>query len=88
MFVPYVFYERLKNVGSTSHLGDVQVALTKTAVQEGDLLPELLLTGRWKTETGKSTGRLPTGSRDRGEEARREQEQGASDTGASVQLGA
>jgi hypothetical protein len=62
LFVPYVFYTERSDDGSTSHIGDVRVGLTKRLLQERQLVPELLLRGRWKTETGKSSGLLPTGS--------------------------
>jgi hypothetical protein len=62
LYVPYVFYDRQSKRGSSSDIGDVDLGLTKRLVSEADRVPELLLTGRWKTRTGKSSGDLPTGT--------------------------
>jgi hypothetical protein len=62
VFVPYVFYVDQTDVGSTSNIGDVQLALTKRLVSETDYVPELLLTGRWKSDSGDSGGVLTTGT--------------------------
>jgi hypothetical protein len=62
VYVPYVIYDRQSGVGSSSDLGDIQLAVTKRLVPEAEYVPELLLTGRWKTDTGKTGGDLPTGT--------------------------
>jgi hypothetical protein len=62
VFVPSVLYQHLEDAGSSSDLGDVTLGATKRLLSETERLPELLLTGRWKTRTGNSTGLFRSGS--------------------------
>jgi hypothetical protein len=67
--LPYIALDREPGAGRSSGLGDVALGLTKLLVTERRALPELLLTARWKTTTGRSGGRLPTGSGNDGVQA-------------------
>jgi hypothetical protein len=60
--VPYVVHDRLSDVDTSSGLGDIELALTKQVLSEREFVPALLVTGRWKTTSGKSDGTLPTGT--------------------------
>jgi hypothetical protein len=60
--VPYVAYDRLSDVDTSSGLGDIELALTKQVLSEREFVPALLIAGRWKTTSGKSEGVLPTGT--------------------------
>jgi hypothetical protein len=62
LFVPYVISDRQSGVGSITGLGDIEISLAKRLIAEGELIPELLLTGRWKPPTGASDGPLQTGT--------------------------
>ena len=61
---PYVLLDRQAGLGTTSGLGDVDVALTKQLLVGGPArsVPDLLLTVHWKTATGASGGSLPPGT--------------------------
>lgn len=67
--LPYVALDRQQGVPASSGLGDATLGLTKLLANERGALPELLFTGRWKTATGRSGGRLPTGTGDDGVQA-------------------
>lgn len=60
--VPYVVYDRLADVETSSGLGDIQLALTKQVVAEREFVPALLVGVRWKSTSGRSGGILPTGT--------------------------
>jgi hypothetical protein len=62
LFVPYVAYDRLREMGSSSDLGDINLGLSKRLLREAEYVPELLVTARWKTTTGKDGGQVPTGT--------------------------
>src|SRR5204862_535446 len=59
--VPYVVYDRQTGSRVVSNLGDLQLGLTKQLVAEREFLPELLVTGRWKSRSGDSRSTPPTG---------------------------
>ncbi len=71
--VPYAYAQEDSSSGvqtdsrSQSGLGDVEVALTHQFLRESVWLPDLLVEGRWKTDTGKDAfdgdnGTLPLGT--------------------------
>jgi hypothetical protein len=60
--VPYVVYDKLAGFSSSSGLGDIDVGLTKQLIAERDFVPELLISGRWKTTSGRSEANPPTGT--------------------------
>jgi uncharacterized protein len=60
--LPYVAFDRQPGARASSGLGDAVLGLTKLLAYERRALPELLLTARWKTTTGRSGGGSPTGS--------------------------
>ncbi len=60
--VPYFIHDRIADVDSSSGLGDIELALTKQVLSEREFVPALLVSGRWKTTSGKSEGVLPTGT--------------------------
>ena len=71
--VPYLYAQEDSSSGvrtdsrSQAGLGDVELALTHQFVRESGWWPDLLLEGRWKTNTGKdafdgSNGTLPLGT--------------------------
>jgi predicted double-glycine peptidase len=60
--VPFVAIVRQDGVGTSSGLGDVELGVTKHLLHERGAAPEMLVTARWKTASGSSDGRLPTGT--------------------------
>lgn len=60
--VPYVVYDKLAGVSSSSGLGDIDVGLTKQLNAERAFVPELLISARWKTTTGRTETNPPTGN--------------------------
>jgi hypothetical protein len=62
LYVPYVISDRQSGVGSATGLGDIEIGLAKRLIAEGEFIPELLLTGRWKPPTGSSDGPLQSGT--------------------------
>lgn len=60
--LPYVALDREAGAGTSSGFGDVALGLTKLLATERGARPELLVSARWKTTTGRSGGSLPPGS--------------------------
>jgi len=61
MRVPYIIRDRQSGGGTASGLGDIDLGLTKILFLEREMTPELLLSARWRTRTGKEKGNPPTG---------------------------
>lgn len=62
IYVPYVLYDRRSGAESSSDIGDISLGLTKRLVAETESVPELLVSGRWKTRSGNSSRDLQTGT--------------------------
>jgi hypothetical protein len=60
--VPYTVYDSFAGVSSSSGLGDIDVGLTQQLIAERAFVPELLISARWKTTTGRTETNPPTGN--------------------------